>query len=149
MPFYCPNNGCHEEIESLLYSVGVTEFGNYYIEREDWDTDDTETSGEYRYECPECNNELDLSEVLTENPNEEDEDEDTEHPQRAIEKAEQNTEVINFCNEEAFTQKGRQNIDIIKCERCSHMFSVEDRDLTNLICTNCSHAIKTKLPIKV
>lgn len=147
MPYWCPNEECETEITHLNYRADVVEYGSYYIRNGDMDCNDSDTQN-ITYTCPECDEELDTDDVLDEDPNEG--EEEVEEIISETEKAERNTRVIDFHNKDAFCNKNnRISVNIIKCNKCSHMFNVEDNDMDDLTCTKCAQTITSKEKITI
>ena len=52
----CPH--CHREIDYLRYSEAATVYGEYDLETEDYNTEETDTHGNTMYFCPRCDEEI-------------------------------------------------------------------------------------------
>jgi hypothetical protein len=110
---------CEEEIESLNYSIRLTEYGTAYLDEDgdtcDHDMSDSDNMSDYAYTCPECGDELCLPEDL--GIVDEDEDEEERKP-----------EPVPITTGSIFIHDERRHSDIIRCEQCQHITSLEPGD---------------------
>lgn len=165
MSKFCPH--CNEEIDHLKYTADYTEYGSEWgtcdLDGNEWNSDDRDSSDSENdnteYQCPECEHDIDIDELLDElndcdddDENEDDDDnrnnEENEN-ERVIAAADTNeridvtdggSEIINrsISNTEGPMTNYRLS-KTTKCPECSAVNFTEDDSV--IICIRCNHEI--------
>lgn len=126
---------CGTELEYLAYSIDCTEYGNCSVYREspsdnyldtiDFDSEETNNYGEYKYSCPECGCELKIS-GINHNGNEdiwivyeddnEDDNTDEDNAELILESPNLKPIVASSFLARCDTPEGK----VVTCPRCHH-----------------------------
>lgn len=138
MPRWC--NHCSAELDSLDYRAEVTEWGRCDVDGGDWESHDSENTGDTTYSCPECERETCPEDLLDEDPDEEEEEEEEEEtispPEETERSAENRATVKMSFDEKVFSSRRTSgNVNVITCTGCRHSFSIQTRD--DAVCPKC------------
>jgi predicted nucleic acid-binding Zn ribbon protein len=139
MPSYCP--ACEREITGLLYNCGYTEYGNENgvcdLEGEECEESNDESNGrdteDYEYRCPECNEIIEIEDILQELPVTRGETHSATTPQTQQQR--QTTEENN---------RIEKLLRTVECQNCHkiNMRGINDTDDDKvIICENCNNEI--------
>lgn len=140
MPKICPH--CEAEIENLKYECDLVQYGYEYgtvdfdgdvIDCEDSEVNDSETS-DYRYSCPECDFNINLSDL----DNQEEREATEQKPEPII-----TTEsTLEDCAPWRRTGNGLESgIPTAECPNCDKRFEINDEE-ENCCCPDCNHEFK-------
>lgn len=162
--YRCPQ--CNEIIDRIDFSESQRNFGTYHLPNPDqhsfdssmltgnWETEDNQTEGTPTYECPHCDNEIDLEHIIL----------DTQTPTPPIYSTNSPAPRIRF---NGFVQTpetdnipvtnvgtdfndhvGQSRLmpdyeDYVKCPKCNRVILAGATDRIDSACPHCGTALKT------
>ncbi len=162
MSKYCPH--CNEEIDHLKYTADYTEYGSEWgtcdLDGGDWDTSDRDPGDSENenteYQCPNCEHDIDIDELLDELGDDDEEDSEDEYESNEESEGERESVVEDVNARIDVTDGGQEIINrsisnttgpitsyriskTIKCPVCSINNFTENDSV--IICIKCNHEI--------
>jgi len=137
--YICPH--CGEHITSLDYQAPQIDYGTFWIESGDWDSDRSDNEGDTTYRCPECNETINNIDELEIYKSKEEKEKEEKEKQKPL--TEKNKLIEKFNNTEIEIKNG----NFYKCPKCKTEYEL-DRYEEQAMC-KCGTIIRRNISNKI